>query len=95
MTSIATGKDRRQHKRYEIAGGGFALLQLNDEEVLGSIKDISTGGLSLSHIDNNEETNGLPSIDINLISKKTCYEHFTGRNIWGKKESGGFLRLPW
>ena len=82
MTSITTGKDRRQHKRYEIAGGGFALLQFNGAEVLGSVKDISTGGLSLSHIDDNEKINGLSSININLISKKTCYEHFTGRNIW-------------
>ncbi len=90
MTLTATEKDRRQHKRYDIAGGGFALLQSNGAEVLGSIKDISTGGLSLSHIDNNEEINGFSSIDINLASEKTCYEHFTGKNIWDKKEKGGF-----
>ena len=90
MTSMTTGKDRRQHERYDIASGGFALLQSNETEVLGSIKDISAGGLSLSHIDENEDIHNFSRITINLISEKTCYEHFTGKNIWSKRERGGF-----
>ena len=90
MTSIATGKDRRQHERYDIASGGFALLQTNDTEVLGSIKDISAGGLSLSHIDDNEEVSELSIISINLMSEKIYYEQFSGRSIWSKKEESGF-----
>ena len=90
MTSIATGKDRRQHKRYDIASGGFALLQSKDNEVIGSIKDISTSGFCLSHIDGNEEINEHSRIAINLISGKICSEQFNGRNIWSKKERGGF-----
>ena len=73
MTSIATGKDRRQHKRYDIASGGFALLHSKDNEVIGSIKDISTSGFCLSHIDGNEEINEHSMIAINLVNK--CYNH--------------------
>jgi len=90
MASEATGIDRRQHKRYDIASGGFALLRSNGTEVLGLIKDISTGGLSLSHIDDNREINELSRVAIKLISKKNCYERFSGRSIWSKKEEGNF-----
>ena len=72
MTSVETGIDRRQYKRYDITSGGFALLQFDDTEVLGSIKDISAGGLSLSHIDDNVEINELSRISINLISERSC-----------------------
>jgi len=91
MTSITSGKNRRQHERYDIASVGFALLQTNDTEVLGSIKDISTGGLSLSHIGDNEELSELSKISIYLIAEKTCYEQFSGRNIWSKKEESGLM----
>ena len=88
MTSIE--KDRRQHRRYEIASGGFALLQANDREVLGSIKNISAGGLSLSHIDDNVQIDELSRISINLISEKTYSRQLRGRNLWSKKEDGDF-----
>jgi hypothetical protein len=90
MTSIATEKDRRQYKRYNITSGGFALLQFDDTEVLGSIKDISAGGLSLSHIDDNVEINELSRISINLISERSCNKQLHGRNLWSKKEDGAF-----
>ena len=89
MTST-TGKDRRQHERYDIASGGFALLRSDNKEVLGSIKDISTGGFRLSHIDDNEDIGNFSRITINLISGKNCYEQFNGRSIWSKRERGGF-----
>ena len=88
MTS--TEKDRREHRRYEIASGGFALLQANDTEVLGSINNISTGGLSLSHIDDYVQIDELSRISINLISEKNYNRQLHGRNLWSKKENGEF-----
>ena len=90
MTSIATGKDRRQYKRYDIASGGFALLKANDTEVLGSIKDISAGGLSLSHIEDNEEINELSIFSINLISEKNSIKQLNGRSLWSEREENFF-----
>ena len=90
MTSTETMKDRRQHKRYALDSGGFALIQANDTEVLGSIKDISAGGLSLSHIDNCEEITELLSLHISLISEKLYAEKIQGWSIWSSKEEGGF-----
>jgi hypothetical protein len=55
MTLTESIIDRRQHKRYALDSGGFSLIQANDKEVIGTIKNISAGGLSLSHIDNCEE----------------------------------------
>ena len=90
MTPEKQGIERRQHKRYDVASGAFALLKWNDSELLGSIKDISTGGLCLSHIDNNEDLKAPSKLIVNLISDKNCYENFIGRNIWSLKEEGGF-----
>ena len=87
---METGKDRRQHRRYDIDSGGFALIRSDDTEVLGSIKNISTGGLSMSHIDGCEEIAELSTIAINLISDKHCAEKFNGKNIWSKREEGDF-----
>ena len=84
---------KRQYKRYNITSGGFALLQFDDTEVLGSIKDISAGGLSLSHIDDNVEINELSRISINLISERSCNKQLHGRNLWSKKEDGAFTFL--
>jgi hypothetical protein len=69
------------------------MLQFDDTEVLGSIKDISDGGLSLSHIDDNVEINELSRISINLISEISCNKLLHGRNLWSKKEDGAFTFL--
>ena len=90
MTLTESIIDRRQHKRYALDSGGFALIQANDTEVIGTIKDISAGGLSLSHIDNCEEITQLSSFYINLISEKLYSEKIQCRSIWSSKEEGGF-----
>ncbi|MHC4930246.1 MAG: PilZ domain-containing protein, partial [Planctomycetota bacterium] len=56
----------------------------------GTIKNISAGGLGLSHIDNCEEITELSSLYINLISEKLYSEKIQCRSIWSSKEEGGF-----
>ncbi len=90
MISQETADEKRQHKRYDISSGAFALLKWNGSEVLGSIKDISAGGLSLAHIADNEDIKDLSRITVNLISGKICRENFTGRNIWCINEENDF-----
>ena len=90
MDSIATGKDRREHERYDVDSGGFALIRSDDTEVLGSIKDISAGGLSLSHIDDCGNIPELSALAIDLISEKLCAEHFNGQSIWSKSVEDDF-----
>ena len=81
---------KREHKRYNINSGAFVLLKSEEVEILGSIKDISSGGLSMSHIDENKELNG-SKISVNLISEDICYENFSSRTIWNSVEDGGFM----
>ena len=81
---------KREHKRYNINSSAFVLLKSEEVEILGSIKDISSGGLSMSHIDENKELNG-SKISINLISEDICYENFSSRTIWNSVEDGGFM----
>ena len=90
MASTATVIERRQHKRYALDSRGFALIQANDTEVLGTIKNISAGGLSLSYIDNCEEIIELTSLHINLSSENIYAEKIQSRSIWTSKEEGGF-----
>ena len=59
MTPQRTDSERRLYKRYDIQNGAFALLIWNDNELLGSIKDISVSGLGLSHIDEDEDLDDL------------------------------------
>ena len=90
MTSTETMKDRRQHRRYDLDSGGFALIRSDDTEILGSIKNISTGGLSLSHIDDCEGLAELSRLAINLISEKLYAQEFKGRSVWNSNEESGF-----
>jgi hypothetical protein len=90
MTSTETMKDRRQHRRYDPDSGGFALIRSDDTEVLGSIKNISAGGLSLSHIDDCQEVAELSSLAINLISEKLYAQEFKGKSIWNSNEEASF-----
>jgi len=90
MITQETDAEKRQYKRYDISSGAFALLKWNGSEVLGSIKDISAGGLSLAHINENEDLKDLSKVTINLISEKICRENFAGRNIWSTNEENGF-----
>ena len=90
MSKEDHSQNNRNHKRYNIKSGAFALLKSDTVEVLGSIKDISVGGLCLSHIDENEELKG-PEITVNLISEKNCFENFPSKAIWNKQEDGAFM----
>jgi hypothetical protein len=90
MTEKDDDQEQRRHKRYNIKSGAFALLKSNDLEILGSIKDVSNGGICLAHIDENQELEG-DKITVNLISEGTCYENFPSKNIWDREEEGGFV----
>lgn len=90
MNTLDTERERRQHERYDVVNGSFALLQSQDLEVLGSIRDISAGGLRLSHLDDNEKLTDHSRLDINLISGKINAEKLNGRAVWHKKEESAF-----
>ena len=90
MASTATIIERRQHKRYALDSRKFTLIQANDTDLLGTIKNISAGGLSLTYIDNYLEIIELSSLHINLISENIYAEKIQSRSIWSSKEEGGF-----
>ena len=84
-------QDNREHKRYNINSGAFVLLKSEEVEILGSIKDISSSGFCMSHIDENKKFNGSGKISVNLISEDICYENFSSKSIWNNVEDGGFM----
>jgi hypothetical protein len=90
MTEKDDDQEQRRHKRYNIKSGAFALLKSNDLEILGSIKDISSHGICLAHIDENQELKD-DKITVNLITEDACYEDFPSKNIWDREEEGGFI----
>ena len=90
MASIKKDNNRRKHKRYNIGNGGFALLRNHGKEVLGSIRDISSGGLCLSYMDEEDTIDNNSRITINLVAENIYYEKYSGRSIWSQKEKDGF-----
>lgn len=89
MAQYSYRPNKREHNRHIIQNDVFVLLRQNDFEILGSIQDISDGGLCLFHIDENEVIDDNSLLSIQLISDKVS-EQFNGKSVWSKKEEGGF-----
>lgn len=58
MATIVKARERRKKKRYRVHGSAFAVLNSNSRFTkLGSIIDISEGGLSFHYIDTRDHEN--------------------------------------
>jgi c-di-GMP-binding flagellar brake protein YcgR len=82
--------NRRVHKRYSLDGGGFALIQTDNAEIVGSIRDISAGGICVTHINGDTSIPEHAPLVINLISENAYNDKFRGVSRWSCKEEGGF-----
>jgi len=91
MSSKENSQEQRRYKRHSTKSGAFALLKSGDLEILGSVKDISSDGICLTHIDENREFNDSPSITVNLITENIYYENFPSKNLWAIEEEGKFV----
>ncbi len=63
MINIEKKVERREHKRFVVHEGVYALLK-NNSSKLGQIKNISRGGLAFNYIVNGEEMHESFKVDI-------------------------------
>ena len=72
--------ERREHKRFVVREGVYALLK-NDSSKLGQIKNISRGGLAFSYIVNGEEMDESFKVDIFISGRGFCLKNIPSKKI--------------
>ena len=85
MNSIRTTKERRRYKRYRFMGGGIALIPLQSATVLGSIKDISVGGVGVTYIDEGITLNESSVLKADMLENKFYCKEINCKNVWDRK----------
>jgi hypothetical protein len=81
MADMKTQNQRRKHKRFEVQDGAFVLLG-PDSNKLGSIKNVSLGGLSFSHKARKSASSELYELDIFFIGQDFYLEQVPFRAVW-------------
>ena len=72
--------ERREHQRFMVQEGVYALLK-NNSSKLGLIKNISRGGLAFSHIVNGEEMHESFKVDIFISGRGFCLKDIPAKKI--------------
>ncbi len=73
--------DWREHKRYQVKAGGFAMLT-PQFTVLGQIIDISGGGLAFRYVASQQRSNGPSKLSILLTDHSFLLDKVSFRSIW-------------
>jgi hypothetical protein len=73
--------ERRQHKRFPVQEGAYALLKKNSSSKLGQIKNISKGGLSLTYIADGEQMPPSFQVDIFVRDMGYCLKEVPSKKI--------------
>lgn len=76
--------ERRQYKRYRFLGGGIALIPLQSATVLGSIRDISIGGVGVTYIDDDAKLNEFSELKADMMEENFYCKEIHCKNIWDK-----------
>ncbi len=72
--------ERREHKRFMVQEGVYALLK-NNSSKLGQIKNISRGGLAFNYIVNGEEMHESFKVDIFISGQGFCLKDIPSKKI--------------
>ena len=80
MISTEKRVERREHKRFVVQEGVYALLK-NDSSKLGQIKNISRGGLAFSYIVNGKEMDESFKVDIFISGRGFCLKDIPSKKI--------------
>jgi hypothetical protein len=78
---MKTQIEQRKHKRFQIREGAFVLLG-PDSTKLGSIKNVSLGGLSFSHMARKPVSSQLYELDIFIIGQDFYLEQTPFWAVW-------------
>jgi hypothetical protein len=72
--------ERREHKRFRVQEGVYALLK-NNSSKLGQIKNISRGGVAFSYIDDGEQMHESFKVDIFISEIGYCLKDVPSKKI--------------
>jgi hypothetical protein len=72
--------ERREHKRFLVQEGAYALLK-NNSSKLGQIKNISRGGLAFSYIADGEQMHESFKVDIFMSNIGYCLRDVPSKKI--------------
>lgn len=85
MVNPTNTKERRKHKRYRFLGGGIALIPLQSAKVLGSIRDISIGGVGVTYIEEQATLRDCPELKADMMEEKFYCKEIDCKNVWDKE----------
>ncbi|OEU68683.1 MAG: hypothetical protein BA867_05445 [Desulfobacterales bacterium S5133MH16] len=80
MTTPEKKIERREHKRFLVQEGVYALLK-NNSSKLGQIKNISRGGLAFSYIVDEEQMHDSFKVDIFISNLGYCLKDIPSKKI--------------
>ena len=74
--------DRREHKRSLVTNGVTAVLIASSPEVIGSVIDISMGGVQIAYHEQKNTNINLSELKVDLISDDRFVEAIPCKNAW-------------
>ena len=74
--------DSRKYLRFKVRGDTYVLLRSSQDERLGFLLDIGSGGLSFEYIPIEGSLNQIDEIDIGFGDKNTCIEKLSCKKIF-------------
>lgn len=77
--------DRREHKRSLVTNGVTAVLIASSPEVIGSVIDISMGGIQIAYHEQKNTNINLSQLKVDLISDDRFVEAIPCKNAWNCK----------
>ena len=85
MVNPKNTKERRKYKRYRFLGGGIALIPLQSAKVLGSIRDISLGGVGVTYIEEQAKLRDFSELKADMMEDKFYCKEIHCKKVWDKK----------
>ena len=77
--------NRREHKRSPVSNGITAVLITSSPEVIGSVIDISMGGVKITYHEQKNTNLHFSQLKIDLISDDRYVEAIHCKNAWNRK----------
>ena len=74
--------ERRQHQRSRVSSGVIAVLITSSPEIIGSVSDISLGGVKVTYHDPKKRDIDFTNLKVDLISDDRFVESIPCTNAW-------------
>ncbi len=82
MSESSGYDERRQHQREQVSSNVIAVLITSSPEIIGSVKDISLGGIRITYYDPRNINFDYSKLKVDLISDDRFVEAIPCSNAW-------------